>query len=98
MLAGFHRRILGGFARSDAGGNAADLRVPIRLMEKCDGLAARGGALVSRRIYHAMQSGYPVVVGPARHQIADVDDERIRNDGDRLPLTIRSANFHSPGA
>ena len=44
VLAGFDWRILGGFAGTDTSGYARDLRIPIRLVEKRDGLAARGTA------------------------------------------------------
>jgi len=44
-----------------------------------------------------MQGGDPAVIGPAGHEIADVDDEAIRNGGNRLPLLLRVEDFESAG-
>ncbi len=53
---------------------------------------------VQRRVDHAVQGGNPAVVGPARHQVADVDDEAVRHDGDVHPLAFGVEHLQAAGA
>ena len=48
-------------------------------MEKRQRLSPRAAAVLWRRIDDAMQRRHPAIVGPALHQIADVDDEGAGN-------------------
>src|SRR4029077_12000469 len=80
-----------------AGGNAGDFGVPIWLVEEGYGLAARGAGGIGRGIYDAMQGGDPAGVGPAGHEVADVDDETLRDGGDWLPLFLRVEDFEAAG-
>ena len=85
------------FAWGEASGDAGDFGVPIWLVEEGYGLAARGAGGIGRGIHDAMEGGDPAVVGPAGHEVADIDDEALRNGGDWLPLFLRVEDFQAAG-
>lgn len=60
-------------------------------------MAARGAGGIGRGIYDAVESGDPAIVGPAGHEIADVDDETLPDGGDWLPLLLRVEDFEAAG-
>jgi len=64
-----------------ASGDAFDRHVLARVGEEGDGLATLGPGMLRVGIDDAVQVGEPMVVGPAHHHVADVDDEGIRWDG-----------------
>ena len=66
-------------------------------MKEGYGLAARGAGGIRRGIYDAVEGGDPAVVGPAGHEVADVDDETLRDGWDWLPLFLGVENFKAPG-
>ncbi len=66
-------------------------------MEEGYGLAARGAGGIGRGIYDAVEGGDPAVVGPAGHEVADVDDETLRDGGDWLPLFLGVEDFEAAG-
>src|SRR5579872_6438856 len=67
---------------------ARNLGRPIRLMKESQRLAPRHAALLPRRIDDAVQRRNPTIVGPALHQIAEVDDESAgdRRHGNPRPV------------
>ena len=70
-------RVLG--AASLAARHADDFRVVVRQEEKRDRQPARDPPGVHRRIHHPVHGRDKTVVGPAHHDVADVDHERIRD-------------------
>src|SRR5271167_4564998 len=72
----------------------ADFRVPVRLMEERHRLPARIGAVLGGGIDDAMQRRDPAIVGPARHEIPDVDEKALACGGASVqaPSGVRISN------
>ena len=81
-------RIAFGAARSGAGRNAFDDRVVVRLVKKGDRDPADLVCDIRRRVNDTVHVGQPAVVGPAHHQIADVDDEELGPRFDFNPVLV----------
>src|SRR5271154_1965450 len=72
---GTHGGVFGRLPGAEARLQHADFRVPVRLMEERYRLPARIASVLGGGVDDAMQRRDPAVVGPARHEIPDVDHE-----------------------
>ena len=70
----------------------------VRLVEEGDRRAAAAGPPIRRRIGHAVQGRDPAVVGPLRHEVAEVDDEGIGHRLDIAPRPVATAHLQAAGA
>src|SRR5882757_11105615 len=82
-------------ARYQARRDALDLGVVVRVVEEDQRLTAAGGRLLGRRVHDPVQGRDPDVVRPTGHQVADVDDETPREDGNVAPLPLRVADLEA---
>jgi hypothetical protein len=67
-------RVRGALARLDA----LDHVIWVDVVEKCHRLAATGAASIKRRRHNTMQRGNPSIVGPASHEVTQIDDVSVR--------------------
>src|SRR3954469_9380264 len=74
VLAGRDHRVARLLAGAETRRHALDLLVVVRMHEHADRKATALRA-AEQRIRHAMQRRSPALVGPARHHVAEVDDE-----------------------
>ena len=74
VLAGADRLVARLLARREAGRHAFDALVVVRVHEHADRQAPALGP-AERRIHHPVQRRGPALVGPARHHVAEIDDE-----------------------
>ena len=75
-----------------AGGNTFDEGVVCGLVKE-DDREAVGGVVLGHN--HAVVGGLPSVVGPERHQVAQVDDQRLCDVRDVFPFAIGCLDLQS---
>ncbi len=81
---GMPRRVVGGLTGRQAG----DRGVIVHVEESRDGVALLAGT-----VHHAVEVRTVDVVGPALEQVADIDDQRARDERRADPLTVPLLQF-----
>src|SRR5688572_21982453 len=85
MLARRRHGILGGIVLPLTTRDAFDHGVVVRIVEKHQRLTTAHGGRFHGWIHHAVQSGNPVVIRPASHEIAEIYDETAYHNGHVYP-------------